>query len=70
MVSKLRFIKSSVVDQGTVFAITGTKLYVPILTLLTLLILLVLSLKAMKNCFTSENQVLKERLTGININLK
>ena len=62
-------LKSSVVDQATVYGITGAKPSVSVLALSTLT-LLVLSLKAMKNCLNSENKVLKEQLIGINISLK
>ena len=48
--------------KATIFAITDTKLYVPVVTLSTQIM--------QKCCLDNQNQVLKKQLTGVNINEK
>ena len=52
---------TNVADKGATFSITDTKLYVPVVTL---------SPQYNTKLLEQLNQVLKEKLTGININQK
>ena len=48
-------------DLGTTFSISDTKICIPVVTL---------PIQDMQKCLNYQNLLLKERLTGININQK